>query len=453
MTVEHSVSVMLFDGKVDYLGTGRQVPQPWIKIADAPLDGLATSPDGSERPVLEQLQRIGARDVVIVDTSTRGELRQRLVAVLQQRGFTLQAHWPPVRVPGEPPAAVARLFLAASITDGPGAFGRSYRRALEDTAYPEEVEALIDEAATRIEAMVREFLAASPLASMYGLRNVTAVGSTRRGTYAHLPADFDLIVQTDAPQDRIDRELVRRLVGELADDIGESPVFVRLCDRWALGSAGQRPRLCLASLAPDGPHTLLARLTVDGSPGAHALPLPFLDISIGAIPRPIGYERWWSRYVGQLDEVAHRRLRHEIRLCKRVLRRLPGVSGSPGGLGAYAIEQWVVQATKYRCPGIDIGTMDNVMMLVAEEGTAGDQVRPFADFKASFPVWHPGVWEHDVVPADTPDFNMLDLLGRGDEARAQELWSVLVRSAASYRRARAAEQPWLTAELPDAHTP
>ncbi|CAN0508189.1 unnamed protein product, partial [Phaeothamnion confervicola] len=154
--------------------------------------------------------------------------------------------------------------------------------------------------------------------------------------------------------------------------------------------------------------------------------IPFLDITFGKLPHLVGYEIWMQRTFGRLGQLAADRLRTEIRLAKRALKQVGMIYGSANrGLRAHAVEQLVIQSHNYRASGGLVGTFENSMRLIAEEGRSRSDSNavPFETFSKAFPLWHPGWWESaaGLVPFEH-NVDLWNFLGDGEPIAAAERW-------------------------------
>src|SRR5262249_8020691 len=131
-----------------------------------------------------------------------------------------------------------------------------------------------------------------------------------------------------------------------------------------------------------------------------------------------------------------------IRLAKAVFGQVAGVYGSKDrGLRGHAVEQLVIQAGNYRKSGLPIGTFDNAMRLIFEEGAQNGTPR-FGQFKSAFPLWRPGGNDHKGQPV-----NLWQLLGDGKLQAAEERWLKLVRLATAYQHCLSGGRAWSIAQL------
>jgi hypothetical protein len=174
----------------------------------------------------------------------------------------------------------------------------------------------------------------------------------------------------------------------------------------------------------------------------------FLDVSFGKLPQLIGYETSMRRLLAGLELPLAERLRSEIRLAKSLLRRVGGIYGtSVRGLRAHAVEQWVIQSFNYRASGLGVGTLENALRLIVEEGCSSGRdgsrgALPFEDFKTRFPLRHLGWWEIEEPHSDRRAVNLWDLLGDGDRTLAASKWETFVALAEMFDRLRTHDSAW-----------
>jgi hypothetical protein len=180
----------------------------------------------------------------------------------------------------------------------------------------------------------------------------------------------------------------------------------------------------------------------------------FLDVTFGKLPQIIGYEIAIRRIFESLGPIWAERLRAEIRFAKVVLRSLGEVYGSANrGLRAHAIEQWIIQSSGYRSSGCAVGTLDNALRLIVEEGTvfmADGSVasRSFALFKDRFPLWHLGWWESEMgFERGARNVNLWDLLGDGDVSEAERKWKRLIALGLALDQMQSDREAWNVEDL------
>ena len=126
-------------------------------------------------------------------------------------------------------------------------------------------------------------------------------------------------------------------------------------------------------------------------------------MTFGKLPQLIGYEIWFRQFLKNLGPLWAERVRSEIRAAKIILKELGEVYGSANhGLRAHAAEQWIIQSFSYRASGIPVGTLDNALRLIVEEGATavrGEAIAPlrFEEYKTRFPLWHPRLVGERVI--------------------------------------------------------
>jgi FMN phosphatase YigB (HAD superfamily) len=331
-------------------------------------------------------------------------------------------------------------------------FARAYDAERRRCSVDEDRRALVAALQAEIEAAAERAILGSDFDRRYGVLRIMTVGSTSRGTYAAFPADFDLVVQTRCERTEIETSETGLVCDDLIRIVSGSEAFARYAQ--AIGSRGgaggfARPSVELESLGARGPQSLVARYELVWRNSETEDRFGFLDVTFGKLPQLIGYEIWTRRLFENLGPAWAERLQSEIRLAKSVLKQLGEVTGSANrGLRAHAIEQWIIQSANYRSSGIPVGTLDNALRLIADEGAAvapGGVLAPrsFEEFKARFPLWHPGWWESEVgFRADVHNVNLWDLLGDGDAAVAEGKWLRLLALALAYDRHEKRAEAW-----------
>ncbi len=181
-------------------------------------------------------------------------------------------------------------------------------------------------------------------------------------------------------------------------------------------------------------------------PGAPAERVLLLDITFGKLPQLIGYEIWIQRFLTALPPELGARVRAEMRLAKSVLRRFPDLYGSSrGGLRGHCIEQLVIQGANYRSSGYMVGTFDNALRLIFEEGRAAPaaEAAPFETFKRRFPLWHPGWWETEAgLEPYARNVDLWDFLGDGEPRAAEQRWRQLFALARTHVRLAQGDADW-----------
>ena len=333
--------------------------------------------------------------------------------------------------PGEMPELTVDSH---DLPDERGDFGQSYVAALAGTAFSPEVQAQV---AAR-ERCVTELLTAEwergGFDERYGLRRLRSIGSTARDLYAWLPADHDLMVETEAPQEWIDRDAVRQMLERLAAQLAVAPEF------HASPEEGRRLRaIFLSSLKVRGQASLVGRLNAvwDCANGEVQEDI-LVDVTFGNVRRTADYALWMQAYLARLPAEWRARQTAEIRLAKKMFKALGEVYGSQEtGLRPITIEQWVIQNVRRQPSGLPVGTFDAVLRHVAKEAL------PFAQYRQRWPVWRPGLSDDEVACcAISPAINLLDLLANGDPVLAEAKWQRIVTLARAYMQRREARQAW-----------
>ena len=445
-----SLGAELHLGPGDWRRVPRCVPQPWAQILAPPAGVDSAGAADLCFALLAEIEKHSLRELVVVAPPAAAIVLERLEQSAAGGSLEVSPFWPPM---APPPAAgsplLLHLYAKGPDPRGEGAFRDSYEHALLATEADPATAALFEHLKHEVEGIVRE-AASGQFEQTYGTTMVMVVGSSLRATYAALPADIDVIVLTRAAHDQFDLEHLRGVLAGIARKVESSEAFLAYCRRAGLGSGEKTQRLELSFLGLRGTGSLVARFHVHWGEAREERSL-FLDISFGQIPRAIGYGLGMSRYLDGLAEPHRLRLQREIRLVRRLFKATGGLYDSPErGLRAHTIEQWLIQARGYRSSGLQTGTLDNLLRFIAEEGVAGPgalDLMDFQEFKIRFPVWHPGVWETQVVPPGSSAVNLLDYLGDGDAVIAQEKWARLVRLARTYVGFHAQDRAWSLHEL------
>jgi predicted nucleotidyltransferase len=445
-----SLGAELHLGPSDWRRVPRCVPQPWAEVRALPAGVDSVGAADLCSALLAEVEKHSLRELVVVALPTTNVVLDALQEHAPGASLEVSPSWPPM---APPPSAespqVLHLYANGPDPRGEGAFRDSYEQALLATEADPTTAALFEQLKHEAEAIVRE-AASGEFEQAYGTTAVMVVGSSLRATYAALPADIDIIVLTRAAHDEFDLEHLRGVLRDIAGRIESSAAFLAYCQQARLGPGARAQRLDLSFLGLRGTGSLVARFDVHWGDTREERSL-FLDISFGRIPRAIGYGLAMSRYLDGLPEPHRLRLQREIRLVRRLFKATGGLYDSPErGLRAHTIEQWLIQARGYRSSGIQTGTLDNLLRFIAEEGVTGPgalELMDFQEFKSRFPVWHPGVWETQVVPPGSPAVTLLDYLGDGDAVVAQEKWVRLMRLARAYVRFHAEDRAWSLHEL------
>jgi putative hydrolase of the HAD superfamily len=309
-------------------------------------------------------------------------------------------------------------------------------------AIREQAQGVVTSLKDAIEAEAARTMAGSILHERYGVACVAMVGSTRRGTFAEIPVDFDLAVLTERDQKDIPHAVLHAACDDLVQSISRMPELARYCRSLAGGVEAPHPRIVLASLGVRGTASLVARYDVVLDGAEREFRCGFLDVTCGRLPHLLGYEQWMSGHFDGLGSRWADRLRTEIRLAKAVFGQVDGVYGSKGrGLRGHAVEQLLIQGRTYRPSRLPIGTFDNAMRLIFEEG-AQTGPRRFGEFQRAFPLWRPGGADRDGRRV-----NLWQLLGDGEADAAEERWRRLVRLAIGYQRSLSDGGAWSIEQL------
>lgn len=332
---------------------------------------------------------------------------------------------------------------AHNVPEVRGDFGTSYAAALAETAFSPEVQARVAAREQCVMDVLKAEWENGGFGERYGLRRMLSIGSTARNLYAWLPADHDLMVETEAPQEWIDRDAVRQMLERLAAQLAVAPEF------HASPEEGRRLRaIFLSSLKVRGQASLVGRLNAvwDCANGEVQEDI-LVDVTFGNVRRTADYALWMQTYLARLPAEWRTRQTAEIRLAKKVFKALGEVYGSQEtGLRPITIEQWVIQNVLRQPSGLPVGTFDAVLQHVAHEAL------PFAEYRARWPVWRPGLSDDEVARcAIRPAINLLDLLANGDPVLAEAKWQRIVALAHAYRQRREARQAWTMMELTASH--
>ncbi|OQA33310.1 MAG: hypothetical protein BWY57_01312 [Betaproteobacteria bacterium ADurb.Bin341] len=338
-----------------------------------------------------------------------------------------------------PPLAVD----AHGLPDDRGDFGKSYVAALAETAFSPEVQARVAARERRVMEVLKAEWENGGFNARYGLQRLLSIGSTARDLYAWLPTDHDLMVETQAPQELIDRDEVRQLLEHLAAQLAVSPEFQASPEEERSLRA-----IFLSSLKVRGQASLVGRLNAiwDCAHGEEQED-NLVDVTFGNVRRTADYALWMQAYLARLPAEWRARQTAEIRLAKKVFKALGEVYGSQEtGLRPITIEQWVIQNVLRQPSGLPIGTFDAVLRHVAKEAL------PFAEYRARWPVWRPGLTDDEVAnSAIHPAINLLELLANGDPVLAEAKWQRIVMLARAYLQRREAGQAWTIEALTASH--
>jgi hypothetical protein len=369
---------------------------------------------------------VPAREAYVIGPAAHRAQIDRLLAGLEAQGGWRVDRWPVLRPPGWHAALYMRRIIKARAGDAGSAFEAGYDAALSRLEIPRSHAQAVQELEAAILAAA-EAVAASKLGAEVGLSRAMMVGSTSRGTYIGLPVDFDLAFLTAGELEEFDHDLARKVCDAIAGRLAQSPAlgaYLRLlAPRVSLPASIE-----LRSFGIRGKRSLVGRYDaiLPGTPAERVL---LLDVTFGMLPQLIGYEIWIQRFLAALPLELAERVRAEMRLAKSVLRGFPDLYGSSrGGLRAHCIEQLVIQGANYRSSGHMVGTFDNALRLIFEEGqdAASEAAAPFETFKRRFPLWHPGWWETEVgLEPCARNVDLWDFLGDGEPRAAEQRWQQL----------------------------
>jgi hypothetical protein len=430
--------------EVDIRGTSRRKPQFIISACDGDGEWSLQQPDVSA--LGRAIAAADANEIYIRWPRQReGGLKQLLLA-LEGAGFQREDFWPVLPHPG---AKTDELILRVSRQQPQHPLPPA-RAEWARSAVAEDHHRLIAALQLEVESTAAHAILNSSFDAQHRVRRIMTVGSTSRGTYAAFPADFDLVIHTEVERTSIEHADARLVCELLLERVTQSEAFESYARAIGLSvGSPDLPCVQLQSLGVRGPQSLVARYDLVWRNTAREDRFSFLDVTFGKLPQLIGYEIWFRRFLDQLGPPWAERLRSEIRVAKAVLKRLGEVYGSANhGLRAHAVEQWIIQSFSYRAPGIPVGTLDNALRLIFEEGAAATPsgaVAPirFEEFKARFPLWHPGWWECEGgFGRGRRNVNLWDLLGDGDLSAAEHKWLKLVALGLAYERSEKRPESW-----------
>jgi len=398
----------------DGFGNFRQMPK-----CHATLTGMTAAPAApiaiSEPDILAMFVRQQREIYVTGDTD--------LIAALVK--LKIDKYWPLFRnvKVGEPTQQNRLVALRDTFPAG-------YEQTLRATDPKPECLTLVAGLKSAIEDGARDIIFNSAFGQINRVRRVLTVGSTSRETYCGFPVDFDLVVETDVLQARIDRNALAMLSDRICDLARAHPYYA-LYEQKSGFTGGSK--LIRTGFGARGKESFVVRYECVASGGAAAA-TNFLDITFGRLPQLTGYEIWFQRFVNGLLPAERLHLRREIRLAKLALSNMGDLYGSKErGFRGHMAEQWIIQSYNYRFGGFAVGTLDNALRLIAEEG-GGE----FSAYKKRFPLWHPGWWEPSAaLDAEIPAVDLWDFLGDGDPATVTRKWTRLCALAKAHVEAAA----------------
>jgi hypothetical protein len=168
------------------------------------------------------------------------------------------------------------------------------------------------------------------------------------------------------------------------------------------------------------------------------------DLTFGKLPQLVGYEFWLQRFLSGLAIQDRDEFRREVRLAKRLFSMMGDLYGTgTSGFRGNVVEQFIIQGRDYRCDGLEGGSLDNSLTLIAEELGSEFLALAFDEYKARFPLWHPGWWETGLgLDPRKEGVNILDLIGGGDVVMAERLWGRLKAIAIAHQRYRHSNTEW-----------
>ena len=427
--------------EVDILGTSRLKPQFIISPCSGDVERPSEQLDASA--LGRTIAKVDQNEIYVRWPRQREVELKRVLLALEDAGFRREDSWP---VLPHPRAKADELILRVSRPHPmhPPPVAPAYSVEWPRCAVAEDHHRLIAGLQLEIESTAGHAILSSTFDAQYRVRRIMTVGSTSRGTYAAFPVDFDLVIHTERERASIEHADAKLACEKLVERVAQSSAFESY---WrAIGlSVGRpnlgRPSVELQSLGARGPQSLVARYNLVWRNTAMEDRVAFLDVTFGKLPQLIGYEIWFRRFLKNLGPLWAERVRNEIRTAKIILKQLGDVYGSANhGLRAHAAEQWIIQSFSYRASGIPVGTLDNALRLIVEEGATaipGEAITPlrFEEYKTRFPLWHPGWWESELfLGDDRRNVNLWDLLGDGDSGATQQKWQKLVALGLAYVR-------------------
>ena len=319
-----------------------------------------------------------------------------------------------------------------------------------DVSVSDETRNLVARLNDMIEASAVKIFRSSAFYDDYGVERIMIVGSTSRATYAGLPVDFDLAVLTKNRQREISDAALQRVTDKLVQRISAEPDFADYCkilDGPARVDA-KLPVIALASLGLRGTESLVARYDLVIDAEGEQSRSGFLDVTCGRLPHLMGYEMFMHDLFERIGVREAHQLRRNIALTKIVLETAGGIYGSKArGLRGHGVEQLILRSGGYRHSGQAIGSFDDAMRLIFENGTAAVsggaiEIRCFEDFKNAYPLWRPGGDDREGRPV-----NLWNLLGDGIKEAAEERWRRLVNVAIAYQNCVFEGRAWGVADV------
>ena len=340
--------------------------------------------------------------------------------------------------------------FSVPVADDPNAPSESWPTDWADLLVNDKTRNLVGRLNASIETLAVEIFRGSAFYDDYGVEQIMIVGSTSRGTYAGLPVDFDLAVLTKQHQRDIPEATLQAVTDELVHRISVATEFREYCDAvgWSDISGPGLPFIELTSVGLRGTASLVARYDLVINADRERSRSGFLDVTCGRLPHLMGYEMAMHELFQRLGPRAAQRLCQEIVLAKMVFCRVGGIYGSKArGLRGHGVEQLILRSGGYRHSGQSIGSFDDAMRLIFENGTAAAsggalEIRCFEDFKNAYPLWRPGGDDREGRPV-----NLWNLLGDGIKEAAEERWRRLVNVAIAYQNCAIEGRAWGVADV------
>ena len=332
-----------------------------------------------------------------------------------------------------------------------GDFWQAYQDALKTLVF--EQESLITAFDAQLTQCLTTCLTTTGIERKYRIERINSIGSTVRGTYACLPVDFDVSVQTAIPWQDIDQNKLVAVIHKFLQEIQSLPLFAEFMTNTVTHNS-TCPSLQVHDIGLRGHASLVVRITATWQHQAAVQQCSFLDITFSNVARTIDYALWMQNYLHRLDTAKRHRLQSEIRLTKLCFQLLGDIYGSKEiGFRPITIEQMVIQSIAFTPPHATTGTFDSLMLHIVKHGIqlndhANHAPYPFADFKQRYPIWRPGVNANDVNTGEiSAGMNLYDLLGNNDKSLAQTKWERLVILADTYCKLRKRCLAWTIDEL------
>jgi hypothetical protein len=447
------VSIRLYQAQIDAFGSRRFTPQYFVLIdATNTTDGLHESEDHNLDVLIETLNRLNCFELILRCSTRCRSVSDLVTALLACAGFCHDVNWPVSVSPDMPERGTfMRMSRRQDILAG-DAFADAYREALRRFSPAEAIRQVVNDLQADILRLANNQFTQSEFDAAHHVQWVMMAGSTSRMTYEAFPVDFDLVVLTEKDHSQYDPHLVRQMTEELLASVTALPSFRQFTHSVSefLGAKLRAvPAVELASFGERGTQSLVARYDLIQPGVKEPKRYGFIDVTFGRIPQLAGYEIWVQRLFRRLGPKPAARLQSEIRLAKAVFKRLGDVYGPLArGLKAHSIEQMVIQSLNYRASGDVVGTLDNLLRLIAEEASdilepANKAIPPIELFSERFSFLHPGWWEQEVGLADTgKNLDLMAFLSTHGEAAANAKWRRIVALARAYNQIASSRKPW-----------